>query len=76
MYIFYWLINIILFLFLLSFSAKNTEVVTINYYFDIEWQAPIIVILLIFFALGIGFGYLSTFTKRAPKNNNDNHIIK
>lgn len=75
MYIFYWLINIILFLFLLSFSAKNTEVVTVNYYFDIEWQAPIIVILLIFFVLGIGFGYLSTFTKKAQKNNNDNNII-
>ena len=67
MYFFIWLLNIILFLFLLSFAAKNTEIITVNYYFDFEWQAPVIVILLAFFALGIIFGYFFCFIKRLRK---------
>lgn len=67
MYVFIWLINIILFLFLLSFSAKNSEITTIHYYFDLEWQAPVVVILLIFFALGISLGYLFGIIKKSRR---------
>ncbi|WP_090566029.1 LapA family protein [Nitrosomonas sp. Nm33] len=67
MYFFIWFLNIILFLFLFSFAAKNTEIITINYYFDFEWQVPIIVVLLTFFASGIAFGYFICFIKRLRK---------
>ncbi|AKH38377.1 MULTISPECIES: lipopolysaccharide assembly protein LapA domain-containing protein [Nitrosomonas] len=67
MYFFNWLLNIILFLFLVSFAAKNTEIITIHYYFGFEWQAPLIVALLAFFALGIILGYFFCLIKRLRK---------
>lgn len=67
MYFFTWLISVIIFLLLVSFAAKNTEIVSINYYFDFEWQVPIIVILLVCFALGTGFGYLASVIAKARK---------
>jgi putative membrane protein len=35
----------VLFLFLLSFTAKNTEIIVLRYYFNYEWQAPLILAL-------------------------------
>lgn len=67
MYFFIWLLSIIIFLLFMSFAAKNTEIVSINYYFDFEWQAPMIVIILVCFALGAGFGYLASFFTKARK---------
>lgn len=67
MYFFIWLLSIIIFLLFMSFAAKNTEVVSINYYFDFEWQAPMIVIILVCFALGASFGYLASFFTKARK---------
>ncbi|WP_074905429.1 lipopolysaccharide assembly protein LapA domain-containing protein [Nitrosomonas communis] len=67
MYFFIWLLNIIVFLFLLSFAAKNTEIITIHYYSGFEWQAPLIVVLLAFFASGIILGYFFCLIKRLSK---------
>lgn len=67
MYIFIWLAGFVFFLLLLTFSAKNTELVTVNYYFDFHWQVPLVVLFLIFFALGSCFGYLSCVVKHWRK---------
>ena len=47
-----WAIRIALFVVLLAFAAKNTDPVTLRFYFDLAWQAPLVALLLAFFAAG------------------------
>ncbi len=54
-----WFLRIALFLVLLSFTVKNAETVTVHYYFGYQWQAPLILIILLFFALGLVIGVMS-----------------
>ncbi len=53
----------VLFLFLLSFATKNTETIVLRYYFNYEWQAPLILVLLLFLAFGVVIGVLSCLGK-------------
>lgn len=61
------LLRLIIFLFLLSVAVKNSEMVTIHYYFGLEWEVPVVVVLLSCFIAGTLFGYLSCFIKRIGK---------
>ena len=54
-----WTIRIALFILLLAFAARNTETVTLRFYFDLAWQAPLVVLLLAFFAGGAALGLLA-----------------
>jgi len=54
-----WTIRIALFILLLAFAARNTESVTLRFYFDLAWQAPLVVLLLAFFAAGALLGVLA-----------------
>ena len=45
-----------LFLVLFLFALKNHEPVTLKFYFDLEWRAPLILLLLAFFVCGIVVG--------------------
>ena len=54
-----WTLRLIIFLFLLAFAAKNVAPVTLNFYFDLSWQAPLVVVLLGFFAAGALFGLIA-----------------
>ena len=58
-----WFLRITLFLLLLGFTVKNTETVTLRYYFGYEWQAPLILIVLLSFALGLAIGIMSCLGK-------------
>lgn len=51
-----WTVRLLVFLFLLAFAVKNTDPVTLRFYFELAWQAPLIVLLLAFFAAGAVFG--------------------
>ena len=51
-----WAIRLAIFLFLLAFAAKNTDPVTLRFYFDLAWQLPLVALLLAFFAAGVLFG--------------------
>jgi uncharacterized integral membrane protein len=51
-----WAIRIALFIVLLAFAARNTEPVTLRFYFDLAWQAPLVALLLAFFAAGAVLG--------------------
>jgi len=51
-----WTIRLAAFLLLLAFAARNTDPVTLRFYFDLAWQPPLIVLLLAFFAVGALFG--------------------
>ncbi|PZP52742.1 MAG: DUF1049 domain-containing protein, partial [Azospira oryzae] len=47
-----WILRIILFLLLLTFALKNMDEVTVRYYFGIEWQAPLALVIFVFFVAG------------------------
>ena len=51
-----WTIRLVVFLLLIAFAAKNVEPVTLRFYFDLALQAPLVLWLLAFFALGALFG--------------------
>lgn len=57
-----WAVRLVVFLFLLAFAVKNTEPVTLRFYFELAWQAPLIVLLLAFFAAGAAFGLAAVLT--------------
>ncbi|MGH6631192.1 MAG: LapA family protein [Burkholderiales bacterium] len=54
-----WAIRIVLFILLLAFAAKNTDPVTLRFYFDLAWPAPLVALLLAFFAAGALIGVLA-----------------
>ena len=54
-----WAIRLIVFVLLIAFAAKNVEPVTLRFFFDLALQAPLVLALLAFFALGVLFGMLA-----------------
>jgi putative membrane protein len=54
-----WGCRIFIFLFLLAFALKNSDPVSVRFFFDSAWQAPLIIIVLAFFAGGAVLGVLS-----------------
>lgn len=54
-----WILRIVLFLVMFLFALKNYEVVPLKFYFDFEWRAPLVLLLLIFFAGGMALGVLA-----------------
>jgi uncharacterized integral membrane protein len=56
-----WLVMVLVFLMLLGFALKNLDSVTVRYFLGLEWQAPLVLVLLIFFALGIALGLAASF---------------
>ena len=54
-----WAIRIALFVLLLAFAAKNTDPVTLRFYFGLAWQAPLVALLLAFFAAGAVLGVIA-----------------
>jgi uncharacterized integral membrane protein len=52
-------LKIVLFLFLLGFAALNSEAVTLRYFLGLEWQAPLSLVILLAFALGLITGLLA-----------------
>jgi putative membrane protein len=54
-----WFVRIVLFLLFLSFAVKNVDTVRLQYFFGYEWQAPLVMMLLLFFTFGVTLGVLS-----------------
>jgi lipopolysaccharide assembly protein A len=51
-----WAVRLVVFLLLVAFAAKNVDPVTLRFYFDLSLQAPLVLVLFGFFALGALFG--------------------
>jgi lipopolysaccharide assembly protein A len=58
-----WLLRALLFIALLLFAVKNTDPVTLRFYLDQTWQAPLVLVLLAFFAFGAALGVLACLAK-------------
>jgi uncharacterized integral membrane protein len=56
MRIFTWFVRLLVFVLLLAFAAKNTDPVALHFYFDLVWKAPLVAVLLAFFAAGALLG--------------------
>ena len=54
-----WAIRLVVLVLLIAFAAKNVEPVTLRFYFDLAFQAPLVVLLFAFFAAGALFGVLA-----------------
>ena len=52
------ILKVVLFLLLLAFAIKNSEIVSVRYLLGLEWQAPLSLVLLLVFALGVLLGLL------------------
>jgi putative membrane protein len=55
-----WLFQMFVFIVLLGFALKNGQPVTLHYFFGYEWQATLVIALLLFFAVGVVLGILAT----------------
>ena len=58
-----WLFRVATFLILLGFAVKNDQQVILRYFFGYEWQASLVVVLLLFFAAGVCLGILAVLSK-------------
>jgi len=54
-----WAVRLVIFSFLVVFAVQNTDPVTLNFVLDHAWQAPLVIVLLAFFAGGAVLGVLS-----------------
>ncbi|MCC7082340.1 MAG: LapA family protein [Burkholderiales bacterium] len=54
-----WLLRIALFLILLGLAVKNSDPVTIHYYFGAQWRAPLVLVMLICLMAGVALGVLA-----------------
>jgi uncharacterized integral membrane protein len=54
-----WVIRLAIFLFLLAFAARNTDPVTLRFYFDLAWQMPLVALLVAFFVAGALLGIVA-----------------
>jgi uncharacterized integral membrane protein len=54
-----WIVGAALFIALLFLSLQNSELVTLKFYHWWSWQAPLIFIVLIAFAIGVAAGLLA-----------------
>ncbi len=54
-----WASRFFIFLFLFAFAIKNSDPVSVRFFFDTAWQAPLVIVVLVFFAAGAVLGALS-----------------
>ena len=54
-----WLVGAALFLALLLVSLQNSELVTVKFYHWWSWQAPLVFVVLLAFAIGVAAGLLA-----------------
>ena len=50
------LLKTVLFLLMLGFAFRNTDSVVVHYFPGAQWQAPLVLVLLVFFGIGIAAG--------------------
>ncbi|HTE15657.1 MAG TPA: lipopolysaccharide assembly protein LapA domain-containing protein [Burkholderiales bacterium] len=53
---FFWAVKLLLFFFALTFALKNTDVIIVRYYLGVQWQTPLIFVVLAAFGAGAAAG--------------------
>jgi lipopolysaccharide assembly protein A len=57
----FWIIKLALFFIALTFALKNTDMVTVRYYLGLQWQTPLIFVILLVFVVGAIAGVFASF---------------
>jgi len=63
-----WLLRAVLFLIFLGFAMKNDQPVVLHYFFGYAWQTSLMLILLLFFAVGVCIGAIAVLGKVFRQN--------
>ena len=58
-----WILKFALFVLVLTFAVRNSDLVTVRYYFGGEWQTPLVFALLVAFCVGVAVGLMATLTQ-------------
>ena len=58
-----WVLKFALFVLVLTFAVRNTDLVTVRYYFGGEWQMPLVFALLVAFCTGVALGLAAGMTQ-------------
>lgn len=53
-----WLLNAAIFFTLFAFALNNQDAVTLHLFFGMQWQAPLVLVLLLALVLGVFLGVL------------------
>jgi lipopolysaccharide assembly protein A len=56
---FVWLLRAFVFFALFAFALNNQQAVVVHWFFGVDWQAPLVIVALIAFALGCAFGVVA-----------------
>lgn len=62
-----WIFRILLFFILFGFAVKNDQLVQLKFFFDAEWQLPLVFVILIAFAIGTIIGVTVTLASLLGK---------
>jgi lipopolysaccharide assembly protein A len=54
-----WLIRAFIFFTLFAFALNNQQAATVRWFFGVQWQAPMVIIVLVAFACGCAIGVLA-----------------
>lgn len=54
-----WILRAAIFFALLAFALNNQHVVTVNFFFGHDWQAPLVLVVLAAFSIGLASGVLA-----------------
>jgi putative membrane protein len=58
-----WVLRALLFLAIFAFALMNTDTVRLRFFLGQAWETPMIVVLLLFFALGTAVGTLACVSR-------------
>jgi uncharacterized integral membrane protein len=58
-----WVLRALLFLVIFAFALMNTQTVTLRFFLGRAWEMPMILVLLLFFALGAAIGVLACVSR-------------
>lgn len=56
--LFYIVLTVFIFFIGLTFAFQNSQSVELSYYFGLQWNAPLSLMLILAIAIGVGAGYL------------------
>ncbi|MDD3353428.1 lipopolysaccharide assembly protein LapA domain-containing protein [Zoogloea sp.] len=55
-----WAIRLLLFSILFGFAVKNDDIVVLRFFFGSQWQAPLVLVILLFVVIGALIGVSAT----------------
>jgi uncharacterized integral membrane protein len=58
---FLWLLRAVVFVILFGLTLKNSEPMELRFFFDHSWTAPVAVVILVVFVIGVVIGLAAAF---------------